>query len=142
MRVDMDMDESIEVQMAPLIDCVFLLLIFFLVATTMRKIEPELPLELPTASAAVSRHVVEDMLIISIDREGNHYLGGEPVAQSYLLETVREVANDNPERRIRIDADREAPMWAAVQVLDMLQFEGLNNVGIKTEAPPDPDVDI
>ena len=47
MKVDLRDDEGIEVQMAPLIDCVFLLLIFFLVATTLKKINNELPLVLP-----------------------------------------------------------------------------------------------
>ena len=36
-----------------------------------------------------------------------------------------------PQPTIRIDADREAPLWAAVQILDMCNFENLHNVGIK-----------
>ena len=52
MRIDIQEDDGIEVQMAPLIDCVFLLLIFFLVATTLKKIEKEVPLELPDAKLA------------------------------------------------------------------------------------------
>jgi len=139
MRVDMETDEPVEIQMAPLIDCVFLLLIFFLVATTLKKIEKELPLDLPKASASVSRQVVDDMLIIAIDRQGNLYLGSEPVGQSYLLEKLREAAADDQEQRIRIDTDRETPMWAVVQVLDVLKFENLTNVGIKTKAPEEPE---
>ncbi|MFW6119125.1 MAG: ExbD/TolR family protein [Planctomycetota bacterium] len=142
MRVDMETDDAVEVQMAPLIDCVFLLLIFFLVATTLKKIEKELPLDPPKASASVSRQVVDDMLIIAIDQEGNLYLDSEPVGQSYLVEKLREVGAEDPERRIRIDTDRQTPMWAVVQVLDMLKFENLTNVGIKTQAPEEPTYDI
>ena len=45
MRVRLDDEDDVQVQMAPLIDCVFLLLSFFLVATTLKKIEKELPLD-------------------------------------------------------------------------------------------------
>ncbi|KPK65391.1 MAG: hypothetical protein AMK73_03095 [Planctomycetes bacterium SM23_32] len=136
MRVRMEEDMDVGIQMAPLIDCVFLLLIFFLVATTLKKIEKELPLDLPEAAATVSRQVEDAMTIISIDRQGGLYLGSEPVGQGYLNEKLRELAGRNPDWRIRIDADREAPVWAAVQVLDICAFENLHNVGLKTKQTP------
>jgi len=78
MRVRLEDDEQVEVQMAPLIDCVFLLLIFFLVATTLKKIDKELPLDLPEAAAAVSKQVVDDMTIIDhhLHRPGWQHLPG------------------------------------------------------------------
>jgi biopolymer transport protein ExbD len=119
--------------MAPLIDCVFLLISFFLVATTLKKLEKELPLELPQAAAAVSKQVEDKMTVVSIDRDGNLYLGSEPVGQGYLGRRLRELAGQNPQHRVRIDADRDAPVWAAVQVLDVCNFENLRNVGIRTK---------
>jgi len=139
MRVEVDLEDRVEIQMAPLIDCVFLLIIFFLVATTLKKIDKELPIELPEAAAAVSRQVESNMTIISIDRTGEFYLGSEPVGQGYLERKLRELASQNPQHRIRIDADRDAPTWAVVQVLDLCNFENLKNVGIRTrqvEEPP------
>lgn len=138
MRIKMEEDDDqVVVQMAPLIDCVFLLLIFFLVATTLKKIEKELPLELPEAAAAVSRQLEGNMTIVSIDRDGNLYLGSEPVGQGYLAAKLGELAGEDPDHRIRIDADRDAPLWAAVQILDMCNFENLTNVGIRTKQPPE-----
>ncbi len=142
MRVNLEETDDIEVQMAPLIDCVFLLLIFFLVATTLKKIEKELPLSLPPAAAAVSRRVVDDMTIISIDGGGNFYLGSDPVGQGFLLQELREIAEQNPARRIRIDMDRDTPAWAFVQVIDMCTFEGLENVGLKTKQAEEPEYEV
>ncbi len=133
MRLKWGDDEEIAVQMAPLIDCVFLLLIFFLVATTLKKVEKELPLNLPEAAASVSKQVDDNMTIISIDAAGNFYLGSEPVGQAYLGQKLRELGAKDTNHRIRIDGDRDAPLWAAVQVLDMCNFESLGNVGIKTK---------
>ena len=133
MRVNLGEEEDVAVQMAPLIDCVFLLLIFFLVATSLKKIEKELPLDLPVAAAAVNRRVEEDMTIISLDPEGNLYLGGEPVGQGYLQKKLRELAHQDLDSRIRIDGDRQTPMAALVQILDICNFEGLRNIGIRTK---------
>jgi biopolymer transport protein ExbD len=131
-----DEDADVHVQMAPLIDCVFLLLIFFLVATTLKKIEKELPLDLPEAAASVSRQLQDDMTIVSIDEQGALYLGSEPVGQGYLGRKLRELGAHDSDHRIRIDMDRDAPAWAFVQVLDMCTFEDLRNVGIKTKQTP------
>jgi len=138
MRVKFEDDEQVEVQMAPLIDCVFLLLIFFLVATTLKKIDKELPLDLPQAAASVSQQAGDDMTIVSIDKDGNFYLGSDPVGQGYLVKKLHELAATSPKRRIRIDADRDAPMWAAVQILDICNFENLKNVGIRTKQVTEP----
>jgi biopolymer transport protein ExbD len=138
MRVKFEDEETVEVQMAPLIDCVFLLLIFFLVGTTLKKINKELPLDLPQAAAAVSKQVVDDMTIVSIDREGNFYLDSNLVGQGFLAKKLHELAAQDPAHRIRIDADRDAPMWSAVQILDICNFENLKNVGIRTKQVTEP----
>jgi biopolymer transport protein ExbD len=134
MRIDLEDTDDISVQMAPLIDCVFLLLIFFLVATSLKKIEKELPLTPPESAVAMSRRVEENMTIIAVDPQGNLYLGADPVGQGFLQKRLRELAAENPQQRIRIDGDRETPLWALVQVLDMCSFEGLHNVGLKTKS--------
>ena len=53
MRLNYDEDDKVEVQMSPLIDCVFLLLIFFLVTTMMKKWEMQIPLTLPTMTSSL-----------------------------------------------------------------------------------------
>jgi biopolymer transport protein ExbD len=101
MRVKFEDEETVEVQMAPLIDCVFLLLIFFLVGTTL-------------------------------------YLDSNLVGQGFLAKKLHELAAQDPAHRIRIDADRDAPMWSAVQILDICNFENLKNVGIRTKQVTEP----
>ncbi len=131
MRVDLGEDDGVEVQMVPLIDCVFLLLIFFLVATTLRKIERELPIELPQSAAAMDVAQVEGRLVISLDSIGGIHIGGEPVTLSALHKRLRAAAARNPDQRIRIDGDRRAPFQAVVHIVDLCQFEGLTRVSIR-----------
>ena len=136
MRLDLSEEEGVEVQMAPLIDCVFLLLIFFLVATTLKKIERELPLKLPESAAAVRVRKSEDVLVVGVTKRGRFFLGDQAVTQAVLHERLRKVASADPEKRVRIDADRLTPFQYVVQVFDLCQFEGLRNVGVHTKDEP------
>ena len=136
MRIREMEEETPEVQMAPLIDCVFLLLIFFLVATTLKKIEKELPLDLPVSAAAIRTPTTDETVVVSVDRDGNLYLGSEPAGVGYIYQKFREVAKEDPQRRIRIDGDKNAPLGAVVKVLDLCNFEGLRNVRIKCKGEP------
>jgi len=125
-------EDNPEVQMAPLIDCVFLLLIFFLLATTLKKIEPELPLTLPHSAASVDVAEEPDLLIISIDRYGRKYVGAELMGTRALHEYIKGIAQRNPKQRVRIDGDEAVPYRHITEVIELCQFEGLRNVGLHT----------
>lgn len=132
MKVDLGEEEGIEVQMAPLIDCVFLLLIFFLVATTLKKIDDELPLSLPDAKATIEVQQPNNFSSIGIDASGAFYLDGTPVSTSILHSSLRSMGQSNPDIKLRLDVDRNAPFQSAMEVLDLLRFEELKNVSINT----------
>ena len=102
-------EEEPEVSMSPLIDCVFLLLIFFLVSTMTKVKSRDIPVNLPTSEAAVKL---------------------KPA--NFLHEQLREVCIATPDRRIRIDMDRDTPFGRFVEVMDACQFYNLNNIGIRT----------
>lgn len=124
-------DNDADVQMAPLIDCVFLLLIFFLVATTLKKIDNELPVELPEAKAAVEVPTPEDLLVIAIDQHGLLHLGADPVPLAFLHDSIRQAALTDPFQSVRLDIDQRTPMRFFVQVYDLCQLEGLRNVRLR-----------
>ena len=131
-------DEELSVDMAPLIDCVFLLLIFFLVATTLKKIDRELPLTLPDSAASMEVQQPDEFSVIGIDREGNFYLDGTPVPLGMLQSELRSKAQANPQVKLRLDADKDVAFSKVMQVLDILRFEGLSNTGINTRNEPEP----
>lgn len=132
MRTDLRDDEPIEVQMAPLIDCVFLLLIFFLVATTLKKIDEELPLTLPDAKATLEVQQPDDWLVVSVDQEGEFYLDGTPIAIDMLQNDIRARARANPDVKVRVDADSGVAFQRVMEILDLLRFEKISNIGINT----------
>jgi len=135
MRTNLDDESEIAVDMAPLIDCVFLLLIFFLVSTTMKRIDQELKLELPEAVAAVDVQKVDDLVTLGINNLGALYWGVEPITTTGLRNRLATLAQENPEQRIRIDADKRVPYEHVLHVLDVCSFYGLDNLGLHTRPP-------
>jgi len=103
---------------------VFLLLIFFLVSSQMKKVEKELPVDLPEAAAAINVKASADMLVIGIDAAGRYHLGAEPVSRE-ALRTRLQSAAATPGQRVRIDVDRAAPSQSLVHILDECHFNGL-----------------
>jgi biopolymer transport protein ExbD len=132
MRLDLQDGEEVDVQMAPLIDCVFLLLIFFLVATTLKKIDEELPLTLPDSTAAIEVQQPNNVTVVAIDHSGAFYLDGVPVNTDRLQGGLRAVGRSDRASKIRIDVDRDVPFQRVMEVLDIVRFEQLSNVGINT----------
>lgn len=137
MKIDVLNSEGDEINLAPLIDCVFLLLIFFMVATTFEQSEErpepieELLIELPVASASIDTMNLSRPLVISIDHKGRFYIEGKRANVSDLHQTLKQVAATTPDRRIRIDGDKEVAYQHVAHVLDLCQFVGLKHIGTR-----------
>jgi biopolymer transport protein ExbD len=82
-----------EVDMAPMIDMVFLLLVFFMVSSHLQS-EAFIPLEIPKASAAKIPEDRSDRIVVSVDDKGMIYLGASAVEES-VLEEVMKKRNDD-----------------------------------------------
>lgn len=128
-----DDDEDVSLSMSPLIDCVFLLLIFFLVTTMLKKDLHEVEhLNLPISRSSLEVPPDESMLAIAIDSEGEVFLEGEPTTIGQLIDELKIIEQSDPDRRIRLDTDEQTPFYRLVEVLDALSFRNLRNVGVRT----------
>ena len=125
-------EEKAEVSMSPLIDCVFLLLIFFLVSTMMKKINRDIAIELPESSSAERLLPTNDQVVIGINPEGHFYYDGQKESIMQIHQYLRAVSKDQPNYQIRIDTDRHAPLHRVVEIVDMCQFNGLTNIVLRT----------
>ena len=126
-------DEDVALSMSPLIDCVFLLLIFFLVTTMLKQDMREVEhINLPISRSSLEVPPDESMLPIAIDAEGEIFFEGEPTTIGQLLEELKIIEQNNPEQRIRLDTDGNTLFYRLVEVLDALSFRNLRNVGVRT----------
>ncbi len=138
MRIKLDDDEQPEIGLIALIDCIFFLLMFFMVATSFKQKDAQMkekyqPIELPASQASLdSTSAAAAPVVIGIGKEGDLYYGDEPVSLSTLRERLHEAAAANPGRPIRIDGDRRTSYQNIVHVLDLCQFEHMNNISMRT----------
>ena len=127
-----DDDDAEDISLTPLIDAVFLLLIFFLVSTMMKKINRDIDIQLPESVSAERLMPTDDNRVIGIDADGQLYDQGEPTTVQALHNNIRNLGMEDPDTPIRLDVDQATPTHRVIEVLDLCRFNNLNNVGIRT----------
>ena len=125
-----------EVNLTPLIDVVFILLIFFMVSTTFQK-ESEINIELPEASGEPLEER-KDQLEIIIDAEGHYFIDEQQVVNTELATLKKAIQKFLGEQRdlpVVIRADRTTPYEAVIRAMDATAQLGLVNMSLATSQP-------
>lgn len=97
-------EEEIEIDMSPMIDMVFLLLIFFVVASAV--VDKKVPVDVPEAYYAKVPEDETGRFLISVDKAGAMYVGHDVVTIEELKERLKPELEFNPQVRIQIRSDR------------------------------------
>ncbi|MDZ7748602.1 MAG: biopolymer transporter ExbD [Halofilum sp. (in: g-proteobacteria)] len=129
--------EELELNITPLIDIVFLLLIFFMVSTTFQK-ESQLRVQLPEATQQPRADPSEPLEIV-ISAQGQYAIGGRELSDNSLatvIEALRQAAGDRRERPLVVRADARTPHQAVVRAMDAAARLGLRNLSIATAREP------
>ena len=140
MRIDVGEEEQPEISLIALIDCIFFLLMFFMVASSFEKqaqgkAQRQLSITLPQSAVSLDRSVADaSPLVLGVDVQGGVYWGREPVTTVELRERLHAEAQRDPDRAVRIDGDTRVAYQEVVHLLDLCQFEGLTRVSLRTRA--------
>lgn len=132
MRIDLDDGSDATLDLAPLIDVVFLLLIFFMVATSFAQEEQRLDLELPEAHSGQEAGQQNEELVLDVLQDGSVELNGARLAAQALNDQLSAIARDNPRRPVVVRADRGLDYGRVIAVLDQCRLVGLTNAGLAT----------
>ena len=128
--------DRLEVNITPLIDVVFLLLIFFMVTTTFNQ-QAELRVDLPEAS--VNEQPLEVIPIeITIDTTGTYFVNGASLSKndaSALMQSLQKILNEEEDRSVIIRADATTPHQAVVTAMDVVSRLGISKLSIATSKP-------
>jgi biopolymer transport protein ExbD len=135
MRIRNNNEENFELPLVPMIDMMLVLLIFFMVATTLKVTQSEIPVELPDSAASLAVREEPNVLVIGLDKAGNKYIDGVLTTTEELHTRLREAATQNAAQPVRLDIDRGLSFDRVIEVLDLCEFEGLKNIGFHTRAP-------
>lgn len=124
------------INMTPMIDCVFLLLIFFLVATRFEEMEREMNVVLPQASEAMPLTAKPKELFVNVDRDGKFIVRGQALPVAELLSTFQQAAADNPGRQtVIIRADKRCVWEHVVEVMNLCNKAHIRDYRVTTAEP-------
>lgn len=123
--------EAKDLDISPLIDVVFLLLIFFMVTATFVK-DMELDLERPSAQSGTRSDAKS--LRVYVDRAGMVYVDELPVQPWMIQPRVRELLRGSPEANVLVVVDQNVPAQRLIEVVDQCRLAGATDVGVATEA--------
>jgi biopolymer transport protein ExbD len=129
MTVQIKRGKALELfNLTPMIDMVFLLLIFFLVASRFEEAERELKVELPTASEAMPLTARPREVFINIDERGQYFVGGRVLSEEQLGEHLTAAARNNPlSQTVVIRADKRAEWDYIARAMNLCVRAGIRD---------------
>ncbi|MBD3634752.1 MAG: biopolymer transporter ExbD [Methylophaga sp.] len=119
-----------DINMTPLIDMVFILLIFFIVTTSFVK-ETGVDVNRPTAKTAVKKERAN--ILISIRANDEIWMDKRQIDRRAVRANVERMHAENPEGSVIILADEEAKTGLLIEVMDQARLAGVSNVSIAAE---------
>ncbi len=114
-----------QVAVIPLIDILFVLLIYFIVSTAPKKPRDVLRIQLPTVNEIPTDTVRDERSTLALDASGNASLDALPVPDGLLENYLRAFQTENPGRKLELKADRNLPIEKLLQTWDALTKAGI-----------------
>jgi len=139
MRFRRSRREEVQVNLTPLIDVVFLLLIFFMVSTTFTR-ETQLEIDLPESTSQQAA-AEGPSLEIMVDGQGRYAVNDQPLLRhdaETLKQALAELAGNRRDQTVVITGDAQAPHQAMIYALDAVGQLGFTKVSYTTRLPDSP----
>jgi biopolymer transport protein ExbD len=125
-----------EMNMTPLIDVVFQLILFFLLASSFVEEERSLAVTLPQASEARPLTMRPRELIVNIDADGNYFVSTQKITAPQVLQVLIQAHTNNPGRQtVLIRADKRCRWQAVVTVMDLCNKANIRDYRVATAEP-------
>lgn len=137
MRLERDEPEEESVNLTPLIDMVFLLLVFFLAATTFARTEVEMDLDLPQSQAGKADRE-SHLIVVNVMRDGTIRVDGRQVTPEGLRQRLRSAAARDKEQSVLIRGDTTVQFGAVALALDACLQAKLSRVSVAAEPDGQP----
>jgi len=128
MRVPRKEPEKARIEVVPMIDIIFFLLVFFMISTLSMTMNRGLPVNLP--KAASSQRDLRESFNITVTREGDIFLNKEPITLQEISQRVQAGLVKDPELLAVINADDHTIHGTVVEVMDKVRLAGISRLAI------------
>ena len=127
--VNIETSENVDINLSPLIDMVFLLLIFFMVTTVFVE---ETGIQIDRPAAANASQLEKESILIAVTPDGNIFYGGRQIDVNSVRGVVARLLRTG-KKPVVIVADKTSRMGPVVEVVDQCKLAGAENVSVATE---------
>ncbi len=123
-------DET-EINITPMLDIVFIMLIFFIVTTSFIK-ETGIDPNRPEADTAIAQQ--RGNILIAINEIGDIWMNKRKIELGQVRQMVEQARAETPESTVVIVADEEAPTGVVIDLMDQIRLGGITNISVAAEA--------
>ena len=124
--------KKIGINLTPLIDVLFILIIFFTVSSTFLE-QPGIELQLPEAES--SQSYTAQKVIVYVDNEENVFLNDDPVKIENVAKAVESLISAQTDKSVVLHADEDASHGVIINIMDLLRKQGIYKIIISTSKP-------
>lgn len=129
---NIEAEGDLHLDFVPMVDVLFNLLIFFLIATTLQQTEREMQIALPQTRIAGPLTAAPREIIINVDASGGIVIAGRRLTDDELLTMLRSATAANPAQKVNLRGDRAAPYASIAHVLDLCKAAGITEPYLAT----------
>ena len=131
MRLPASEKKKARIEIIPMIDTMFFLLVFFMIATLAMTLQRGMPVNLPTASSTTEK--VKEHVSLTLTEDGTLYYNKEPIALHELQPRLSAILQTDPEPTVVINADKQISHGSVIEVMDHVRLSGIFNMAIATK---------
>ena len=124
-----------EINMTPLIDIMLVLLIIFMVSSSV-SLDSGLDIELPGTSSKVAKKEQDEAIIISLDGQGEFYIQGKRINFDSLEESLKREIESSGGQLVIFEGDKGSRLGKAIEVMDLAKKAGAKGFAIATQENP------
>ncbi len=127
---DRNKEDEVKIELLPLIDVIFCILTFFIIAAVSYSRQQAINLDLPQAKTGTPQ--VRDLLIVAIDDIGQIYVEQQPVTRTSLSARLKDYNENSPNGRMVLYASKNSTYREVIEILDLLREVGGDRVALAT----------
>lgn len=132
MKLSLQLNRKARIEMLPLIDIVFLVLVFFIYAMLSMAVHRGLPVILPSSSTAkIDKTIV---LSVTVKADETIFVDKKPTPLNNLTEALKRAVKGDSAAGVLVFADRDLPYQKLFKVMDSIRMAGINRISLQAEA--------
>ncbi|MEM0925953.1 MAG: biopolymer transporter ExbD [Planctomycetota bacterium] len=128
--------EDISINLTPMIDVVFLLVIFFMVGSKFSESESRISVSVPTVGPVSAAAQTPDERVVEVIDDGRLLLDGQPVTPEQMMETLRSLVQGYPDLSVVVRANSDRSLQSFADAVHRVRASGVEKIGMAVKSDP------